>query len=114
MDFSRDTFYRYQAAVAAFAPEHIVLQKHVAVTGKVLIDAQVVALERKQDDDVTHGEIETAHSGNNIYGINKSTISAAPPTALYRRQAILPFVRSLIRISYPENCFFIIGASGNL
>jgi transposase InsO family protein len=39
------------------------LEVHVAATGEVLTEAQVVALERKQDDDVAHGEIETAHPG---------------------------------------------------
>lgn len=39
------------------------LEKHVAETGEVLTEAQVVALERKQDDDVAFGEIETAHPG---------------------------------------------------
>jgi len=39
------------------------LEKHVAQTGEVLTEAQVVALERKQDDDVSYGEIETAHPG---------------------------------------------------
>ncbi|MFZ6655896.1 IS481 family transposase [Undibacterium sp. Di27W] len=39
------------------------LEKHVAQTGEVLTEAQVVALERKQDDDVAVGEIETAHPG---------------------------------------------------
>lgn len=39
------------------------LEKHVAQTGDVLTEAQVAALERKQDDDVSHGEIETAHPG---------------------------------------------------
>ncbi|CUI04625.1 Mobile element protein [Janthinobacterium sp. CG23_2] len=39
------------------------LEAHVAATGEVLTEAQVVALERKQDDDVAHGEIETAHPG---------------------------------------------------
>lgn len=39
------------------------LESHVAATGEVLTEAQVVALERKQDDDVAHGEIETAHPG---------------------------------------------------
>jgi transposase InsO family protein len=39
------------------------LECHVAATGEVLTEAQVVALERKQDDDVAHGEIETAHPG---------------------------------------------------
>lgn len=39
------------------------LEKHVAATGVVLTEAQVVALEKKQEDDVAHGEIETAHPG---------------------------------------------------
>lgn len=39
------------------------LEKHVAQTGNVLTEAQIVALERKQDDDVSYGEIETAHPG---------------------------------------------------
>ncbi len=39
------------------------LERHAAQTGEVLTEAQVVALERKQDDDVIHGEIETAHPG---------------------------------------------------
>ena len=39
------------------------LERHVAETGDVLTEAQVVALERKQEDDVAHGEIETAHPG---------------------------------------------------
>lgn len=39
------------------------LEKHIAETGDVLTEAQVSALERKQDDDAVHGEIETAHPG---------------------------------------------------
>lgn len=39
------------------------LERHVAETGVVLTEAQVQALERKKDDDVAHGEIETAHPG---------------------------------------------------
>ncbi|MBC3917682.1 IS481 family transposase [Undibacterium sp. CY18W] len=39
------------------------LERHVAETGEVLTESQVVALERKQDDDVAHGEIETVHPG---------------------------------------------------
>jgi Integrase core domain. len=39
------------------------LERHVAQTGQVLTEAQVSALEKKQDDDVAHGEIETAHPG---------------------------------------------------
>ena len=39
------------------------LERHVAETGEVLTEAQVVALERKREDNVAHGEIETAHPG---------------------------------------------------
>jgi len=39
------------------------LERHVAETGEVLTEAQVQALEKKQEDDVAHGEIETAHPG---------------------------------------------------
>ena len=39
------------------------LERQVAQTGQVLTEAQVGALEKKQDDDVAHGEIETAHPG---------------------------------------------------
>jgi hypothetical protein len=35
------------------------LERHVAETGEVLTEAQVVALEKKQEDDVAYGEIET-------------------------------------------------------
>ncbi len=39
------------------------LEKRSAELGLVLTEAQIAALERKQDDDVAHGEIETAHPG---------------------------------------------------
>jgi transposase InsO family protein len=39
------------------------LERHVAQTGDVLTEAQIVALERKQEDDVACGEIDTAHPG---------------------------------------------------
>lgn len=39
------------------------LESHVAQTGEVLTEMQVQALERKQEDDVAHGAIETAHPG---------------------------------------------------
>ena len=39
------------------------LETNVAETGAVLTEAQVVALERKREDDVAAGEIETAHPG---------------------------------------------------
>jgi transposase InsO family protein len=47
----------------SFKKRLIALEKYVAATGEVLTEAQVVALERKQDDDADHGEIETAHPG---------------------------------------------------
>ena len=39
------------------------MEKLVAEQGILLTDSQVAALERKQDDDLAHGEIETAHPG---------------------------------------------------
>lgn len=47
----------------SFKKRLVALEKHVAATGEVLTEAQVVALEKKQDDDAAHGEIETAHPG---------------------------------------------------
>ena len=68
MGFSRDTFYRYQAAV-----------EHVAETGAVLTEAQVQALEKKQDDDV----LPTARSRPLILGISaaKTLLTSAPSRA---------------------------------
>jgi transposase InsO family protein len=39
------------------------LEKQVAEHGIVLSAPQVAALEKKQEDDIAHGEIETAHPG---------------------------------------------------
>ena len=39
------------------------LEAHVAETGVVLTESQVVALERKQEEKEAHGEIETEHPG---------------------------------------------------
>ena len=39
------------------------LESHVAPTGEVLTELQVQALDRKQEDDIAHGEIETSHPG---------------------------------------------------
>lgn len=47
----------------SFKKRLVALEKHIAETGEVLTEAQVAALEKKQDDDVSHGEIETAHPG---------------------------------------------------
>lgn len=43
------------------------LEKRIAETGAVLTEAQVQALEKKQDDDVAHGEIDTAHPGQDTF-----------------------------------------------
>lgn len=39
------------------------LERQVAETGEILTEAQVAALEKKQEDDAACGEIETAHPG---------------------------------------------------
>lgn len=49
--------------LANFKQRLTALEKHVAATGSVLTEAQVVALEKKRDDDIVCGEIETAHPG---------------------------------------------------
>lgn len=49
--------------LASFKQRLSALEKQVAETGIVLTEAQVAALEKKQDDDLAHGEIETAHPG---------------------------------------------------
>ncbi len=50
-------------SVANFKQRLNALEKHVAATGAVLTEAQVIALEKKQEDDMACGEIETAHPG---------------------------------------------------
>ena len=50
-------------ALANFKQRLTALEKHVAATGSVLTEAQVVALGKKRDDDIACGEIETAHPG---------------------------------------------------
>lgn len=47
----------------SFKKRLLALERHMAETGGILTEAQVQVLERKQDDDVAHGEIETAHPG---------------------------------------------------
>lgn len=49
--------------LASFKQRLRALERQVAETGIVLTEAQVAALEKKQDDDLAHGEIETAHPG---------------------------------------------------
>ena len=39
------------------------LERRIAETGEMLTEAQVITLEKKQEDDVAYGEIETAHLG---------------------------------------------------
>jgi len=52
-----------RCGLSSFKQRLAALERHVANTGEVLTEAQVAALERKQDDDAAHGEIETAHPG---------------------------------------------------
>jgi transposase InsO family protein len=47
----------------SFKKRLLALEALVAKTGAVLTEAQVQALEKKAEDDVAHGEIETAHPG---------------------------------------------------
>lgn len=47
----------------SFKKRLIALERHVAQTGEALTESQVAALEKKQEDDVAYGEIETAHPG---------------------------------------------------
>lgn len=49
--------------LASFKQRLSALEKQVAEQGIILTEAQVAALEKKQDDDLAHGEIETAHPG---------------------------------------------------
>ena len=50
-------------AVANFKQRLKALEKHLATSGAVLTEAQVIALEKKREDDLACGEIETAHPG---------------------------------------------------
>jgi hypothetical protein len=50
-------------ALESFKKRLLALERHVAETGGVLTEAQVSALEKKQDDDMAYGEVETAHPG---------------------------------------------------
>lgn len=49
--------------LASFKQRLAALEKQVAQEGITLTDTQVAALEKKQDDDVACGEIDTAHPG---------------------------------------------------
>lgn len=49
--------------LAAFKQRLGALEKQVAEHGIVLTEAQVAALEKKHDDDLAQGEIDTAHPG---------------------------------------------------
>ena len=50
-------------AVANFKQRLKALEKHLATSGAVFTEAQVIALEKKREDDLACGEIETAHPG---------------------------------------------------
>jgi transposase InsO family protein len=75
MGLSRDTFYRYKAAVeevrsiwlrhgpANFKVRLNALESKVNQEGIILTESQIIALERKKHDDEASGEIDTAHPG---------------------------------------------------
>lgn len=50
-------------SLASFKQRLSALEEQVAKQGILLTESQVAALEKKADDDVAHGEIETAHPG---------------------------------------------------
>ena len=49
--------------LASFKRRLMALEKQLTERGIMLTDAQIAALEKKQDDDIAHGVIETAHPG---------------------------------------------------
>lgn len=49
--------------VANFKQRLKALEKHLASSGAILTEAQVAALEKKREDDLACGEIDTAHPG---------------------------------------------------
>ena len=49
--------------LASFKQRLAALERHIAEMGPVLTEAQVAALEKKREEDVACGEIETAHPG---------------------------------------------------
>jgi transposase InsO family protein len=49
--------------LVSFKRRLMALEKQVTEHGVILSDAQIAALEKKQEDDIAHGEIETAHPG---------------------------------------------------
>jgi hypothetical protein len=49
--------------LASFKQRLVALEKQMAETAIVLTDAQIAALEKKQEDDLAYGEIETVHPG---------------------------------------------------
>ncbi len=49
--------------VANFKQRLKALEEHLSTSGAVLTEAQVIALEKKREDDLACGEIETAHPG---------------------------------------------------
>jgi transposase InsO family protein len=49
--------------LASFKQRLTALEKKSAEENLVLTESQIAALERKKDDDLAHGEIETAHPG---------------------------------------------------
>ena len=67
MGVSRDTFYRYKAAVENDGVEALIDKKRRKPNLKNRLEetteAQVQALEKKKQDDLASGEIETAHPG---------------------------------------------------
>ncbi len=100
----------------SFKKRLLALERHVVETGGVLTEAQVSALEKKQDDDVAHGEIETAHPGylgsqDTFYvgqlkalAASTSRASSIPTQSGRRPSSIRPRPRLRVRIYSMIEC----------
>ena len=85
--------------LASFKQRLAALEKQVAEQGILLTDAQVAALERKQDDDLTHGEIETAHPGY----LGRRTPSTSAPSRALAGSTSRPLLIPTARLPLPNS-----------
>src|SRR5690606_3720901 len=72
-------------ALANFKQRLRALEKHVAETGAVLTEAQVVALEKKRDDDIACGECSGQLIPDTVLSFSSATTGAIPPLKAWGR-----------------------------